>query len=828
MIVKIKVRSRNAAVVENGIITAYNTGDTIEFDFDEEWQPESVTATRTARFSYKGIELDIPFNGNVCPLPGFSKPGNVYVGVYWGDVKSTTRARLIYAPSILSASGMPEDPTADTYARIISLLDGKLNEEQLQDAVNIALAEAKESGEFDGADGIGISTFEIDQNYLPGGESTINIQTTDGMGYVLVVKNGYNGNPGEDGGYYVVTVKHVDNSAVFSFTRSKDDMPYISDITIPLPSGDKGDPGVSPTVETTDIDGGTRVTITDANGTHTFDVLNGTNTVTDTVPWQNITGKPFTTDENGNETLNVEALPEGVVLSVNGVTPDANGNVEIEVGSGSGGSGSSSVIEVPTTVSWSTNPTPTVTFDVSAGNVTYRFYKIADVTPTKEQILSAQWSISDYAGSVMYDHTVDATEIAVDTAELLQLQFSTDPEFAYGILYAAGDLAIDAGGTILNVNVPETGFYQIWTAGQTFPTTMTGSIAYKTSMELPFVQPDWNQNDITAEGYIRNRPFYEESAVLNFLPSAELTFVNSEDLGGTVYDTAPSAEQLSMWSSDWDSAVVIWDGVEYICQPKTLKDAKYIGNSIAFGLTDTGEPFTLLCADASITGVDVFSMLDISASADTTHTVQILINGAEVHKLDSKFISDIDYEKQVINKPFGVLSANTVVVNEDVSLILDTVATDTTPAIFVAQFSQVNSKALIPGANYTVTIDALSFTSVYESEYEGYYTISNDTTRFIKNGALCFIAIQSNDYTDGQTVSVSVVLAEDAIQKIDAKYIPSEAVPTSVDLSAYESSGTIVETYADGTTKTTSIEFDADGNPIKITDGDGNVTELTW
>ena len=40
--------------------------------------------------------------------------------------------------------------------------------------------------------------------------------------------------------------------------------------------GGGGAPGFSPTVETMSIDGGTRVTITDVDGPHTFDVMNGT------------------------------------------------------------------------------------------------------------------------------------------------------------------------------------------------------------------------------------------------------------------------------------------------------------------------------------------------------------------------------------------------------------------------------------------------------------------------------------------------------------------------------------------------------------------------
>ena len=41
------------------------------------------------------------------------------------------------------------------------------------------------------------------------------------------------------------------------------------------PKGDTGNDGVSPTVSTTAITGGTRVSITDATGTHTFDIMDG-------------------------------------------------------------------------------------------------------------------------------------------------------------------------------------------------------------------------------------------------------------------------------------------------------------------------------------------------------------------------------------------------------------------------------------------------------------------------------------------------------------------------------------------------------------------------
>ena len=46
-------------------------------------------------------------------------------------------------------------------------------------------------------------------------------------------------------------------------------------LSIGVPVGNNGDPGVSPTVTVTDITGGHRITITDADGPHSFDVMNG-------------------------------------------------------------------------------------------------------------------------------------------------------------------------------------------------------------------------------------------------------------------------------------------------------------------------------------------------------------------------------------------------------------------------------------------------------------------------------------------------------------------------------------------------------------------------
>lgn len=51
--------------------------------------------------------------------------------------------------------------------------------------------------------------------------------------------------------------------------------------------------------------------------------------------------------------------------------------------------------------------------------------------------------------------------------------------------------------------------------------------------------------------------------------------------------------------------------------------------------------------------------------------------------------------------------------------------------------------------------------------------------------------------------------------------------PTSIDLTRYATDGVIVEHYADGSTVTHTMEFNAVGKPIKITSGDTEIT-LTW
>ena len=90
------------------------------------------------------------------------------------------------------------------------------------------------------------------------------------------------------------------------------------------------------------------------------------------------------------------------------------------------------------------------------------------------------------------------------------------------------------------------------------------------------------------------------------------------------------------------------------------------------------------------------------------------------------------------------------------------------------------------------------------------------------NGSYQCIAVVN--YTTPGSVTVNVT---DTFVHVSFASL-KDAPPTSIDLSGYESNGEIVETFADGSTKTTVMEFNSDGKPTKITDSNGNVTTLTW
>lgn len=91
----------------------------IKFIFDDEWAAHNI---KTARFAYNGHYEDVVFDGNKCVAPIIRGATVCAIGVYAGDLHTTTPALVTCHKSILCESGLPADPPPDVYAQIMELL----------------------------------------------------------------------------------------------------------------------------------------------------------------------------------------------------------------------------------------------------------------------------------------------------------------------------------------------------------------------------------------------------------------------------------------------------------------------------------------------------------------------------------------------------------------------------------------------------------------------------------------------------------------------------------------------------------------------------------
>ena len=100
--IKIIVEDKVASVVGMPSIICGNNDYTLSFTFDDEWNDEQ---NKVARFKYKkdGIKkfIDVPIKDNTCQVPKLLGIGLVRVGVYAGDLKTTTGAKIKCDKSIL-------------------------------------------------------------------------------------------------------------------------------------------------------------------------------------------------------------------------------------------------------------------------------------------------------------------------------------------------------------------------------------------------------------------------------------------------------------------------------------------------------------------------------------------------------------------------------------------------------------------------------------------------------------------------------------------------------------------------------------------------------
>lgn len=118
--IQIRVRNKIAERLDTTQLVCGNNY-TVSFDFDSEWTDN----TKTMRVRNGSTYTDVVFSGTSANLPIIEQGLIVEVGVFSGNLRTTTPAILRFAESIRSRNGAPVTPTPSVYEQIMTALNGK-------------------------------------------------------------------------------------------------------------------------------------------------------------------------------------------------------------------------------------------------------------------------------------------------------------------------------------------------------------------------------------------------------------------------------------------------------------------------------------------------------------------------------------------------------------------------------------------------------------------------------------------------------------------------------------------------------------------------------
>ena len=122
-IINMTIRRKKISSPQTHLVCG-NTDYQIAFNFDSEW---SEYDTKTARFYHNGAYTDVVFTGYLCDVPKITNADFLEVGVFAGDLRTTTPGRIECDRSILCRGGSPAEPEADVYAQLMELLNSLVN-----------------------------------------------------------------------------------------------------------------------------------------------------------------------------------------------------------------------------------------------------------------------------------------------------------------------------------------------------------------------------------------------------------------------------------------------------------------------------------------------------------------------------------------------------------------------------------------------------------------------------------------------------------------------------------------------------------------------------
>jgi len=210
---KITIQNRIAQVKAGIELICNNPTDTIRFEFDDEWSGYDI---KTARFSWEGKHIDVPFSGNTVQIPEIFRTNYVFVGVFTNAITSTAvKVKCRY--SIKCMGGKVVVPSDDVYARIISLIE-----------------ELSEKGATDSQIASAVDKYLQENPVQAGATEEQAAQIAQNAHDIAELKQS-GGISGENGATFTPTVSE---DGVLSWTNDKG-------LTNPAPANIKGEPGMS-------------------------------------------------------------------------------------------------------------------------------------------------------------------------------------------------------------------------------------------------------------------------------------------------------------------------------------------------------------------------------------------------------------------------------------------------------------------------------------------------------------------------------------------------------------------------------------------------------
>ena len=128
MELKIKVRNKIAKGGDERVVCG-NSDYLVRFDLDEEWAKHQA---KTMRVEYTdGTYTDVVFSGEVAALPVLRNRERVFVGLYAGNIRTSTPAELKCEKCISDDGGTPAAPEENVYDQLMALLEsGKIKGEK--------------------------------------------------------------------------------------------------------------------------------------------------------------------------------------------------------------------------------------------------------------------------------------------------------------------------------------------------------------------------------------------------------------------------------------------------------------------------------------------------------------------------------------------------------------------------------------------------------------------------------------------------------------------------------------------------------------------------